>query len=262
MLVIVYWLFLEGAYLDISIVMIFMKFSILHAGYRKAITQHDVDISQQKEELMQEFKSLHSQMYELKRVHENYSRQVVEKDAFIERLKETRRSLDEEIDRLAHENQHLRECNDKLNHDNTDLRTELSTVRNQCSQFEVQLENSTKQRNYFKDQIEVLTQTTAKRKDEHTRIESQIREYQRRMDSMQRDLSNKDIMCKQLKNKITTLENEFEGCRQELNTCIVTRDSLQQQKLDVERELRVRNISYFHFVFFILHIFIWGHIIR
>ena len=76
-------------------------------------------------------------------------------------------------------------------------------------------------------------------KDDHTRIEAELREYQRKMDSMARDLTNKDHLNKQLKAKINSLEDEFETCRQEYSDCVVSRDSLQQQKLDVERELKV-----------------------
>ena len=52
---------------------------------------------------------------------------------------------------------------------------------------------------------------------------------------MSRDLENKDNLNRQLKNKITDLEENFESCRQEYNSCIISKDSLQQQKTDVER---------------------------
>ena len=72
---------------------------------------------------------------------------------------------------------------------------------------------------------------------------------------MSRDLTNKDNLNKQLKNKIYTLETEFESMREEYNQCVVSRDSLQQQKNDVERELKVIfnsssrkfNLPWFHF---------------
>ena len=78
-----------------------------------------------------------------------------------------------------------------------------------------------------------------KGKDDYNNIEAQLREYQRKMESMSRDISNKDSLNRQLKNKIKTLEDDFEQSRQDLNSCIISRDSLQQQKLDVERELKV-----------------------
>lgn len=63
------------------------------------------------------------------------------------------------------------------------------------------------------------------------------------MDSMTRDISNKDNLNKQLKLKIHSLEDDFEACRQEYSQCVVSRDSLQQQKLDVERELKVGGLN-------------------
>ena len=59
------------------------------------------------------------------------------------------------------------------------------------------------------------------------------------MDSMARDLNSRDTLVKNLKKKITHLEDEYSNCTAELNECVVTRDSLMQQKADVERELKV-----------------------
>ena len=91
-----------------------------------------------------------------------------------------------------------------------------------------------------------------KGKDDYNNIEAQLREYQRKMESMSRDISNKDSLNRQLKNKIKTLEDDFEQSRQDLNSCIISRDSLQQQKLDVERELKV-NIYALYACFLLTH---------
>ena len=56
---------------------------------------------------------------------------------------------------------------------------------------------------------------------------------------MSRDLENKDTLNSQLKMKISNLEERFEETRQEYNTCLISRESIEQQKLDLERELEV-----------------------
>lgn len=111
---------------------------------------------------MQEFKQLHSQLHDLKRIHENFSREIADKDAAIARLKETKADLDHALEQLMNENQNLREHRDKLSHENTSLRSELNTAKNEISKIEIQLQNSIKQRNYMKEQVEIITQNNAK----------------------------------------------------------------------------------------------------
>ena len=76
-------------------------------------------------------------------------------------------------------------------------------------------------------------------KDDHNRVESQLRETKRKLELMSRDLENKDTLNQQLKGKISDLEDRFEETRQEYNTCLISRESIEQQKLDLERELTV-----------------------
>jgi len=56
---------------------------------------------------------------------------------------------------------------------------------------------------------------------------------------MSRDIENKDTLNQKLKVKISNLEDQFEESRQEYNNCLITKDSLEQQKLDLEKELHV-----------------------
>lgn len=58
---------------------------------------------------------------------------------------------------------------------------------------------------------------------------------------MSRDLENKDNLNKQLKMKISKLEDDFETTRQEINELTISRDSIHQQKLDVEKQLKVHH---------------------
>ena len=58
---------------------------------------------------------------------------------------------------------------------------------------------------------------------------------------MSRDLDNKDTLNQQLKGKISDLEDRFEETRQEYNNCLISRESIEQQKMDLERELTVAN---------------------
>ena len=83
-------------------------------------------------------------------------------------------------------------------------------------------------------------------KEDYNRINGQLRECQRKMDSMSRDLENKDNLNKQLKMKISKLEDDFETTRQEINEITISRDSIHQQKLDVEKQLKVNSL--FHWI--------------
>ena len=78
-------------------------------------------------------------------------------------------------------------------------------------------------------------------KEDYNRINGQLRECQRKMDSLSRDLENKDNLNKQLKMKIGKLEDDFEATRQEINEITIARDSMHQQKLDVEKQLKVHH---------------------
>ena len=111
---------------------------------------------------MREFKQLHSQLHDLKRVHENYAREATEKDTLIIRLKEAKNELEHALEHLTHEVQSMREHSDQLTHENAHLRSELNTTKNHVSKVEVQLENTIKQRDYLKEQVEVIAQNSAK----------------------------------------------------------------------------------------------------
>ena len=122
----------------------------------------DEQLHRDKEALMNEFRQMQTQMHDLKRVHENFVREIKEKEVLIERLKEAKMALDHELEHLTRENESLRDTNDKLTHENSDLRSELNQARNQVSKIEVQYDNCMKQRNYMKEQMEVITQNSAK----------------------------------------------------------------------------------------------------
>ena len=126
------------------------------------MTAEDKQLQAEKEQLMREFKQLHGQLHDLKRVHENFAREIADKDSAIARLKETKADLDHALEQLMHENQNLREHRDKLSHENNSLRSELNTAKNAISKIEVQLQNSIKQRNIMKEQFEIITQNNSK----------------------------------------------------------------------------------------------------
>ena len=86
----------------------------------------DEQLHRDKEALMNEFRQMQTQMHDLKRIHENFVREIKEKEVLIERLKEAKMALDHELEHLTPENESLRDTNDKLTHENSDLRSELN----------------------------------------------------------------------------------------------------------------------------------------
>ena len=79
-------------------------------------------------------------------------------------------------------------------------------------------------------------------KDDHNRVESQLRETKRKLELISRDMESKESLNQQLKGKISDLEDRFEETRQEYNVCLISRDSIEQQKMDLEKELEVREL--------------------
>ena len=185
------------------------QFRKVEDSFKKSVSASNRDLQRDKDELMKEFKTLQMQLYDLQREHEKYAREVTEKDELIQRLKDAKEVLVNDMDSLTLEVQQLRSHNDKIQAENADLQSKLLNSRNEMSKLEVQFESAIKQKNYLKEQLEGISTTSMKGKEDYSRLESQLRDYQRKIDSMNREVSNKDAVNQQLKTKVSTLEGKF-----------------------------------------------------
>ena len=181
-------------------------FKEVEGGFHRAITSQKEDINREKEELMTEFKSLQSKLLDLQREHENYAQKVSEKDQLIDRLKTAKGMLETDLDTLIGELQELKTSNERLQSENSELKNSLTSSRNQVSKLEIEFDNEMKQKNYLKEQLQSLSNASLQSKENHSHIEQQLREYQRKVDGMGRDLSNRDSLNQQLKARVTSLE--------------------------------------------------------
>ena len=181
-------------------------FRDVEGGFQRAMTSQKEDINREKEELMREFKKLQSQLLDLQREHENYAQKVSEKDQLIDRLKAAKGLLESDLDTLVTELQELKTSNEQLQSENSELKNNLTNTRNQVSKLEIEFENEAKQKNYLKEQLESISNASLQSREDHSRIEQQLREYQRKVDGMSRDLSNRDSVNQQLKVRVASLE--------------------------------------------------------
>lgn len=181
-------------------------FREVEGGFQRAMTSQKNDLNQEKEELMREFKTLQCQLLDLQREHENYAQKVNEKDQLIERLKTAKGILENDLDALVSEMQELKTSNEQLQSENSELRNDLTSTRNQVSKLEVEFENETKQKNYLKEQLQSISNASFQSREDQNRIEMQLREFQRKVDVMSRDLSNRDTVNAQLKTRVINLE--------------------------------------------------------
>ena len=182
------------------------KFKEIEGGFHRTMISQKEGINQEKEELMREFKSLQSKLLDLQREHENYAQRVTEKDQLIERLKTAKGILESDLDTLVGELQELKTSNERLLSENSELKTNLTSSRNQVSKLEIEYENEMKQKNYLKEQLQSFSNASLQSKEDHSRIEQQLREYQRKVDGMSRDLGNRDSVNQQLKARVANLE--------------------------------------------------------
>ena len=181
-------------------------FREVEGGFQRAMTSQNHELNQEKEELMREFKKLQTQLLDLQREHESYTQKVSEKDQLIERLKAAKGILESDLDTLVGELQELKTSNERLQSENNDLKNDLTSSHNQVSKLEIEYENETKQKNYLKEQLQSISSASLQSREDHSRIEQQLREYQRKVDGMSRDLSNRDSVNSQLKSRVASLE--------------------------------------------------------
>ena len=181
-------------------------FKEVEGGFHRAMTSRKEDINREKEELMTEFKSLQSKLLDLQREHENYAQKVTEKDQLIDRLKAAKGMLETDLDTLVGELQELKTSNERLQSENSELKNSLTSSRNQVSKLEIEFENEMKQKNHLKEQLQSLSTASLQSRENHSQIEQQLREYQRKVDGMSRDLFNRDSVNQQLKAKVANLE--------------------------------------------------------
>eukprot|EP00112_Aurelia_sp_Birch-Aquarium-sp1_P002420 Seg1268.7 transcript_id=Seg1268.7/GoldUCD/mRNA.D3Y31 product="hypothetical protein" protein_id=Seg1268.7/GoldUCD/D3Y31 len=182
------------------------QFRDVEGTFRRTMTSQSQDLNREKEELLREFKKLQTQLYDLQREHETYAQKVAEKDQLIERLKAAKGMMETDLDSLVAELDELKTSNEQLQSENTDLKNNLISTRNQVSKLEIEFENEMKQKNYLKEQLENISAANLRSKDDHGRIEHELRDYQRRLDATSRELSNKDSVNQQLKTRVTSIE--------------------------------------------------------
>ena len=190
------------------------QFREVEGGFHRAMTSQKEDINREKEELMKEFKSLQSKLLDLQSEHEKYAQKVYEKDQLIERLKAAKGILESDLDTLVGELQELKRSNDQLQSENSELKNSLTSSRNQVSKLEIEFENEMKQKNYLKEQLQSLSNASFQSKESQSRIEQELREYQRKVDGMNRDLTNRDSVNQQLKARVANLEGRPENLLQ------------------------------------------------
>ena len=185
------------------------QFREVEGSFRRAVSSSNQDLNREKDQLMREFKTLQTQLYDLQREHENYAHRVAEKDQLIERLKEAKGLLETDLETVITELKELRSSNDKLQTENSNLQSNLINSRNHVSKLEIEFENETKQKNYLKEQLENISAQSLRGKEDHSRIEQQLRDYQRKIDGMSRDFTSKDAVNQQLKMRVIGLEGKL-----------------------------------------------------
>ena len=191
---------------DSSMKPVVKHFHEVEEGFRRAMTSQNKDLNREKEELMREFKKLQTQLLDLQREHEHYAQKVTEKDKLIERLKSAKAVVENDLDTIVGELQELKSSNERLQTENSELKNDLISSRNQVSKLEIEYENEAKQKSYLKEQLETLTATSLQSREDHSRIEQQLREYQRKIDGMSRELAGRDSVNQQLKTRVVGLE--------------------------------------------------------
>ena len=205
------------------------KMSEVEERLKKAVVSQKYQLQAEREQLIQEFKNMQTQLLKHQRHHEVQKNEISSKETLIQRLKAAKATLETEVETLKSDLAASRAENDKYLQEQKKFQHDLISSKSKISKLEVDLENERRQRALEKQRIEEIGSYSHAERDELSKLKIQFREQNLMNKNHTRELAAKDILIRQIRDRLEASEIELDKFKS-------TRTAVQVSQADVGRE--------------------------
>ena len=180
------------------------KMSEVEERLQKAVVSQKYQLQAEREQLIQEFKNMQTQLLQHQRHHEMQKNEISSKETLIQRLKAAKATLETEVETLKSELAACRAESDKYLQEQRKFQHDLTSSRSKISKLEAELENERRQRDMEKRRSQEISSHSHTEKEELSKLKIQFREQYLLNENHMREIAAKDNLVQQLREKLET----------------------------------------------------------
>ncbi|KAJ7361820.1 hypothetical protein OS493_014461 [Desmophyllum pertusum] len=227
------------------------KMSEVEERLKKAVVSQKYQLQAEREQLIQEFKNMQTQLLQHQRHHDIQKNEISSKETLIQRLKAAKATLETEVETLKSDLAASRAENDKYLQDQRKFQHDLTSSRSKISKLEAELENERRQREMEKQRVQEIGSHSHAEREEFSKIKIQFREQYLLIENHTREIAAKDNLVRQLRERLEASEVELDTFRSMRTAVQVSqtevgreRENLQEKVLASERRFAELQATY------------------
>lgn len=213
------------------------KMSEVEERLKKAVVSQKYQLQTEREQLIQEFKNMQTQLLQHQRHHEVQKNEISSKETLIQRLKVAKATLETEVESLKSELTTSRAESDRYLQEQRKLQHELASCRSKVCKLETELENEKRQRGLEKQKIEEVGSHSHADKDELAKIKIQLREQHMMNGNHTRELAAKDNLIKQIRERLEASLTELDKFKSMQTAVQVSQTEIGRERNNLQEKL-------------------------
>ena len=215
------------------------KMSEVEERLKKAVVSQKYQLQAEREQLIQEFKNMQTQLLQHQRHHEVQKNEISSKETLIQRLKAAKATLETEVETLRSDLAASRAEGDKYLQEQRKFQHELTSFRSKVSKLEAELENERRQRGREKQEMEEIGSHSHADKDELSKIKIKLREQYMVNENHAKEIGAKDNLIKQIRERLEASEIELDKFKSMQTTVQVSQAEIGREKENLQETLLV-----------------------
>ena len=213
------------------------KMSEVEERLKKAVVSQRYQLQAEREQLIQEFKNMQTQLLQHQKHHELQKNEISSKETLIQRLKAAKKMLETELDTLRNDLATSRAQNEKYTQEIRKFQHELTSCRSKVSKLETELENEKRRKGFQQQKMDEIEVHSHADKDELSKLKIQLREQSVINGNHTRALAAKDDLIKQVRERLEASEIELDRIKSQTSTIQVKQAESDQEKDNLREKI-------------------------